>query len=490
MIFADNETVLSSGIHPSIHRKAQILSPSDVEEIHAASLRILERVGVRIEHQSALEMLSRSGARVDGDLVQMPTPLVQKAIDSAPAQVTLYARDHRYDIHLGQGNVHFTNGFGATWVQDLDKQIARSAKLDDLAVFTRLADVLKFSHYCLFSVVPQDVPPQLVDVLSTASVLKNTRKHTQLSLEGARWLDQVIEIAGCVVEPGEPLPISAGGVPNSPLHYSEDVITKFIRLAQHEIPCFIVCGAMAGASAPVTLAGMLVQQNAEFLAGLVTHQLANPGAPVIYGTFSAGFDMRHTKMALGGPESSLITAATQQFADFYGVPLGYATGGVTDSPSSDVQAGIEKAFGVLAAALSGVDVIHDAVSGLIGSAMMISIPQMIIDHDLCASVAYYLQGVSVSAETIAESVIEEAGIGGSFLTTDHTARNFRQSLFISPLRARNYQPDEVEALKSISLELAAEKGAEILAKFEPLPIGAAQSAKIESILEQCERQSS
>ena len=142
MIFADNETVLSSGIYPRIHRKVQILSPSDVEEIHAASLRILERVGVRIEHQSALEMLSRSGARVDGDLVQMPATLVQKAIDSAPAQVTLYARDHQYDIYLGQGNVHFTNGFGATWVQDLDKKIARSAKLDDLAVFTRLGLVV------------------------------------------------------------------------------------------------------------------------------------------------------------------------------------------------------------------------------------------------------------------------------------------------------------------------------------------------------------
>jgi trimethylamine:corrinoid methyltransferase-like protein len=488
MVVAKSETALSSGIHPGIHQLVQILSPADVEAIHAASMRILEKVGVRIEHETALELLSRNGARVDGDLVRMPTALVQKALDSAPAQVTLYARDRQHDIFLGRGSVHFTNGFGATWVLDHASQTARSAVLEDLAVFTRLADALKHVHYCLFSVVPQDVPPQLLDVVSTATVLKNTRKHTQLSLEGARWLDQVIEIASCMVEPGEPLPISAGGVPNSPLHYTPDVITKFIGLAQHEIPCFIVCGAMAGASAPVTLAGMLVEQNAEFLAGLVVHQLANPGAPVIYGTFSAGFDMRYTKIALGGPESSLITAATQQFADYYGVPLGYATGGVTDSPYPDVQAGIEKAFGVLAAALSGVDVIHDAVSGLIGSAMMISMPQMIIDHDLCASVDYYLQGVPVSVETIAETVFEEVGIGGSFLTTDHTARNFRKSLFMTPIRARNQQPDEVDALKSISLETAAEKAAEILAKHEPLPIGAAQTARIESILEQCARQ--
>ncbi len=106
--------------------------------------------------------------------------------------------------------------------------------------------------------------------------------------------------------------------------------------------------------------------------------------------------MRYTKLALGGPEVSLITCATQQLCDRYEIPLGYATGGVTDSPVSDIQAGIEKTFGVLSAAMAGVDVIHDGVSGLLGAGMVTSLGQQLIDHDLCASVRFFLQGIPVS----------------------------------------------------------------------------------------------
>ncbi len=410
--------------------------------------------------------------------------IVEKAIESSPAKVTLYARDPAKNLYLGEGNIHFTSGFGATWVREAETGLVRDAKLTDLADFTRLADALDLVHMVLFAVVPQDIPAPLLDVICTAEVLLNTSKHVQLSLERAELVDYVFKIARQVVGKEDPLPISAGGVPNSPLHYSEDVATKFILLARENIPCFIVCGAMAGATAPVTLAGALAQQNAEFLAGLVIHQLANPGAPVIYGTFSGGFDMRYTKLALGGPEVSLLTCATQQLCDRYRIPLGYATGGVTDSPVSDVQTGIEKTFGVLSAASAGVDVIHDGASGLLGAGMVTSMGQQMIDHDLCASVRFFLQGIPVSDTSLAEDLIASTGADGNFMLSEHTVAEMRKSLFLAPMRARNLDPLTTPEGSSHLLANANKQAKRLLDSHQPLPIPAERQLAIESIVEE------
>jgi trimethylamine--corrinoid protein Co-methyltransferase len=471
-----------SGIHPLLHQRLEVLSSGDLDQIHSASLRILEKAGVRFDSLEALSLLRQAGAGIEGSQARLPASLVEKAIASAPGKVTLYARDPAKNLYLGEGNVHFSSGFGATWVRDLETGQVRSANLNDLAVFTRLADALELAHLVLFAVVPQDVQARMLDVVCTAEVLQNTTKHVQLSLEKAELLDYVLRIAHQVVGRDQPLPISAGGVPNSPLHYSEDVAVKFMRLARENVPCFIVCGAMAGATAPITLAGLLAQQNAEFLAGAVIHQLANPGAPLIYGTFSAGFDMRYTKMALGGPELSLITCATQQLCDLYQIPLGYATGGVTDSPVSDVQAGVEKTFGVVSAALAGVDVIHDGASGLLGAGMVSSLDQMLVDHDLCASTRYFLQGIPVTEENLAEDLISSTGPDGNFILSDHTVRHLRKSLFITPMRARNLDPVNTPEHSSYLSLNAGKQAMKILSSHQTMPIAAEQRLEIENII--------
>lgn len=477
-------TNMTSGINPRIAQRVKILSEQDLDQIHAAALRILEKTGIRFENSQAISMFNKAGAEIEGSLVRIPAKIVEKAIHSAPSQVTLYARDPGKNLYLGQGFVHFTSGFGATWVRDTETGIVRDANLQDLVTFTRVAEALELVHMVLFAVIPQDVPSRLRDVVCTVEVMKNTTKHIQLSLESAETLDQVIKIAQTFVNKGDPLPISAGGVPNSPLHYTDDVSVKFIRLARENIPCLIVTGMMAGATSPVTLAGLLVQQTAEFLAGTVLHQLANPGAPLICGTFSGGFDMRFTKMALGGPELSLITCATQQLCDRYQIPMGYATGGMSDSPISDIQTGMEKTFGVLSAALSGVDVIHDAVSGLLGAGMVSSLAQFIVDHDMCASIKYFLEGIPISDRTLAEDLISSTGPGGNFMLSDHTVSEFRRSLFLTQLRARNLDPVKTSESGSYLMDAANKQVKKILNANQPKPISASQLAEVESLVEE------
>jgi trimethylamine--corrinoid protein Co-methyltransferase len=460
---SDSHSVGGRGVRSKLAANLKVLDESAVQRIHHASLRILEQVGVKIEHVRVREMLQEQGAWVEDQRVRFPCALVEDAVQKSPSKVTLYARDPAHNVYLGEGKIHFTNGFGATWVEDVETKKTRLAETKDLAALTRLADALPRVDYCLFPVVPQDVPKEKLDLECTAIALQNTTKHVQLSLETSDWVHEAIALGKAVAANGQPAPISSGGVPNSPLQFSFDTLEKFILLAQNDIPTFIVVGAMAGATAPVTLAGALTLQNAEFLAGLVVTQMVNPGTPVIYGTFSGGFDMRSTKLALGGPELYLITAATQQICNYYQVPLGYATGGVTDSAWLDIQTGIEKAQSTLFAALAGVDVIHDGASGLLQAGMLTSYSGMVIGNDICEAVAYLISGVEVNEENLAMEVISQVGPGGTYLDQLHTADHFREALALLPLRWRESQVPDSLLGGSGMVDKARERAKSILA---------------------------
>lgn len=474
------ETKNGRGVRPGIAHRMEILTKEEIRAIAAASLRVLEQVGVKIEHQPALDLLRSWGADVEENLVRMPASTVEKALDSVPRRVTLHAREPRNNIDLGAGRVHFTNGFGATWIEDRASDGYRQATLADFSALMRLADALEYVDYCLFPVVPQDVPPRMLDIECTAAALNNTSKHVQLSLESAEWVDDVIEMARVVAEPGSPPPVSAGGVPNSPLHYSADVAAKFMSLARFNVPCFIVDGAMAGATAPVTLAGALTLQNAEVLAGVVLNQLAQPGAPVIYGTFTGGFDMRSMKLALGGPEVALISAATAQLAEFYGIPLGYATAGAADSNKGDLQCGIEKVSGLMLAGLAGVEVIHNAI-GLLGGGMCTSPAQMVIDNDICRLVSYCLQGLRVDERSLAEEVIASVGPKGQYIAIEHTASEFRQALFLAPLFDRDSIRDRQRMGESVLCTRAELEAKQLIERHHPLPLSNDQKKAIEVV---------
>jgi trimethylamine--corrinoid protein Co-methyltransferase len=473
----------TSGIRPGIRQRFEVFNPADLDQIHATTLRVLETSGVRFDQREALDIFRAAGASVEDNLVRFPAELIEDCILKAPSEVTLFARDPAKNIYLGKGNIHFSSGFGATWVYDDSNNRIRKATVGDLIRFTQLADALELVHMVLFAVVPQDVPPRMLDIVCSAAVLENTSKHVQLSLEGAGFLDEIFRIGGIIAGPGNPMPFSAGGVPNSPLHYSDEVATKFIRLARENVPCFIVCGAMAGVTAPVTLAGLLTVQNAEILAGVALTQLANPGAPVIYGTFSGGFDMRHAKMALGGPEVALVTCASQQLCDLYQIPLGYATGGGTDSPATDFQAGMETTFGVLSAALAGVDMIHDSISGILASGMVTSLPALVAEHEYCKSIEYFLHGIPISEETLAFEVTRMVGPEGSYLKNKHTSNSYRNSTFLTSMRARNENLEEINRMRSIYLENAARQAEILLAGHKPLKMAESQLREIRAVVD-------
>ena len=473
----------------SLNRGIKVLSEDNVATIHEATLRVLEEVGVIFRDEEVQKLFEKKGATVNGSIVKIPSEMVKESIKRCPSNVVLKARNPDRSVRLGEGKVHYTNGFGATFVLDLNSRKYRKAQLKDLENFTRISDYLENVHYCLKEVIPQDIPPHLVDLYAASVLLKNTDKHVHISIDIVENVDRITDaimrmadIAASNNENSEKPIFSLGCCPTTPLRYTRDATVKLVKAAEKNIPFLIASGAMAGSTAPVTLAGTLVVQNAEVLAGIVLTQLINSGTPVIYGSFSSPTEMHSGKQILGCPETALLNAATAQLCRSYEIPFGYGTGGIADSPVLDVQAGFEKMLTVLFSSLAGVEVIHDGVSGLLGTAMVASYEQLVIDNEICNMVNRGLSGITVSEETLALDLIKEVGPGGEYITTDHTLKNFRKEFYLSRIANKTSVGKWLEYGGKEIIENAREKVKEILEVHKPSKLDKDIEAAMDKVL--------
>ena len=455
------------GTDIGIQKTIKVLDHNEILMIHKGTLRVLKEAGVVFQHEKALEFLERTGATVTDQVVKFPEEVVEKTIKAVPYRLTLHARNPQKDVHLGIGRVHYTNGYGATFVRDLETGSRREARLEDLINFTRLSDYLNNVHYVLTQVIPQDISPEIVDVFQSAEMLRHTEKHVGLSIAKATFIEEVIQIGRLASglhqrESCREAFFSLGAVSLSPLTYSWDGCHRLIRMAQEEVVTRITSIPISGATSPVTMAGTLVQANAEVLAGICLVQAINPGNPVIYGFSGGPLDMALGKQASGSPEGALMNAAMAQICDFYKIPFGYGTGGITDSAAPDQQCGFERAYTSLYAALAGLDVIHHAAGGLLGEAMVASYEDMVIANEICNMINMGLRGIPVKEDTLAVDLITEVGAGGNFLDTDHTCNHLRDEIFLSHLLDRRSHNERGEKEPSTMLLKAKDLAKHIL----------------------------
>ena len=478
-----------SGTKIQIHQRTRVLSQDDILAIHQASLKVLKETGVVFKHKRALEILVRAGSEVSGQVVRFPEDLVKKFIKMVQYQITLPARNPQKDIHLGVGNVHYTNGYGAPYVRDRETGQIRGAALEDLAQFTRLSDYLDNVHYVLTQVTVQDLPPEVVDVFQVVALLKNTEKHVGLSISDATYIDEIIQIGRLASGLGKndncrQACFSLGAVSLSPLTYSQDGCHRLIRMAQQGVIIRISSLPVAGATSPVTTAGTLVQAHAEVLAGICLVQAINPGNLIIYGFLGAPMDMVSGKQLSASPEAVLMNAAMSQICEYCQLPFGYGSGGLSNSSAFDEQNGFEKDNTILFAALAGVDVIHHAAGGLQGAGMVASFEDMIIANEVCRIVNRELRGIKVAEDTLAVDVIREVGPEGHFLNTAHTAAHFKHELFISNLLDRRTHEERLEGEHSLMLTKAKKMAMEVIETHCVPVFDAKTTDTIECILEE------
>jgi trimethylamine--corrinoid protein Co-methyltransferase len=472
----------------------EILSQDEIQKIHLATFEVLETVGVMFEHDAALKIFEQAGAVVDSKrrIVRIPEYLVNEALKKTPSQVIFLARDKKYNLRIGGKRVHFTNGYGAIYVLDPQTGERRHATLRDLENFTLLCDALPCVHYVMTHCIPQDIPREVVDRYMAFAMLKNTSKHcclTALTLEGAKAIIKMgIALVGGEEEFRKKSSIINSGIcPVSPLLFPYDLTARLIEFSKYKVPLELVSGVIAGATGPVTIAGTLVQANAEDLAALVLSQLINPGTPLIYGTMATIMDMKYATYAYGAPELALINAAFAQIAHYYNLPY-FGTAGTIDSKLPDEQAAYECAISNVIAALAGSEVIHDGVYGILESARTASYEQLIISHEIVSMVTRILNGINIDDEKLAIDVIRNVGPGGNYLreikAVQHTSKHILQEHWQPLISDRSARSEwELKGSKDIVIR-AKEKVQEILATHKPEPLDKEIEIKLKEIVKE------
>jgi trimethylamine--corrinoid protein Co-methyltransferase len=461
----------------------RLLGRGEISAIHGAAMEVLERVGVVIQHEKALKTLEDAGATVDmkTKVAKIPEYLLQDTLQKSPRRHRMLARNPEYSFVIGDGGSVFTNAFGAHYTIDLETGERRLSTIKDLEEFTLLADYFPTVDYIKPNILPQDVPKTVWEQEMALAMFKSSEKHlSMVALTPDGWRD-VIEM-GKIYAGGEeefiknPAIIDTGFNNVPPLKYTKEIIDMVLECAKYGIPFDISTGALASASGPVTLAGTIVQGIAENHAIVVLTQLVGPGTPIIWGSCATILDQRFGTAAYGSPENGLIHAAFCQMAHYYGIPY-FGAAGVIDSKVPDLQAAYENTINALLATVSGCDVVHDAVYGIVEAGVTASYEMFAISNDICGAIKRIAKGMRVTPETLAVDLIELVGHEKNHLNTPEALRFTKKHLLEEQwqpwISNRTSRPEwEKQGSKDIS-KVANEKVKEILLthKIEPLPKG-------------------
>ena len=458
------------------------LTDEQVRQIHEASLAILARTGVQVEEPEALRLLTEAGADVDGNRVRLSRSLVEDAVDRAPSRVVLAGCNPANDLILEGARVHIGTGGAALQVLDLETGGIRKAILRDVADMARIVDALDNIHFYLLPIYPTDLPKETVEINKYYAALANTTKHVQAGVYTIQGIRDVVEMCERISGGAEPLRerpvvsfITSWMV--SPLKFDTGVTSLLIECCRQRIPVVLSAAPMAGSTAPITLAGMLAQLNAEQLAGLALTQLVQPGCPVIIGPIPATADMRSGKYLSGSVELGVCNAAITQLAHFYRVPI-YNSAGMTEAKIPDIQAGIEKTQSVIQVALAGANFIHHA-AGMLEDMSTIAYEQFVIDNELLGIAMRAVRGIEVDDDTLALDVIDRVGPGGHYLMEEHTLRYMRtEHYYPSAVFDRQGREAWEEAGGTDAWTRAKEIARRILAEHQPEALDPATDAWI------------
>jgi len=448
----------------------KVLSKEGIEKIHFATLDVLEKTGIKFDDKKALEIFDENGAKVNyrSKVVKIPESLIKEAIRKCPRKIKLYARNRKYNLEIGTGKSYVHTPEGAYFVEDLSTGEIREATIKDVENFAKLGSTLENIHVYIPLVNPQDVPLEIRDIYRNKISLENIEKHFIVCAHSYEGMVYTIKMASAIVGGLDELvkkPIITGdGGAVSPLTSSKHNLRILRYCANLGLPCSIGSAPMAGGTAPASLAGTLVIQNAENLAWITLAQLINPGLPIISLVRAFILDLRKGDFAAGAPEAVLMSVALIQLYKYYGIPVD-AGWSVSDSKFLDVQVGYDKVPMMLMSVLAGADFISGF--GLIDSGITASYSQLVIDNEAFSMVSRISQGITIDDEGLALDLIDKVGPGGNFLGERHTIKciTSRREHFFPTLfsRGKEVSEDIVQRARKMASKLISSSQA------EPLP---------------------
>jgi len=344
----------------------------------------------------------------------------------------LAGRDPAQDVILEGKRVYMGTGGAPTQFLDPGSDTVRPGTLRDLRDLARLAEALEHCDFIVIPLYPTDIPVEVVPVNRFYTCLAHSTKHVMGGLDSVAGARAVLEMATLVsgsLRALQERPIVSGIVcwMVSPLRLDNAATDILLEWCRSGLPVALSAAPMAGLTSPVTLAGTLVQLNAEQLSGIVLTQAARPGTPVLAGYVPGLANLRSGGYVAGAVECGMMQAAAAQMAHFYRVPI-YGSGGMSDAKIPDAQAGYEKMATLLLAAMGGCNYIHHAV-GMVMNMGAVSLEQAVLDNEAVGMVKRVLQGIEVGPTSLAIEVIGRAGYRGEFASDSHTVQWMRSETF-------------------------------------------------------------
>ena len=458
----------------------ELLTEEQVEAVHKGTLEVLWVTGVRVEHERALKLCEKNGCKVDYEAkrVRMPPDVVEDCIRKAPGSFHTRARDNRNDLMIG-GNTFYLGEAPGQKTIDLKtwepKTPTRKENYDSVKVSDSLTHHHFFDSYSPFYGF-EGVPTCMAMPESLAARIRNSTK--------CQWVgcSNDSEIFALKMAEAVGIDIVLNFCYAPPLTVYEESIEGAFRFAEAGQPIRVISGQVMGGTAPATIAGGTVINNAEVLSGVVLVQFMKSGLGVIVKDFSNPLNMQTGSPDFGNIGTCLHNAITNQIFRKYGIPIDNATC-YPNSKIPDYQCGCEKALRVMIAGLTGASTLltFGSVYGELSSHPV----QAILDDDLAGMVERFLEGATISNETLAVDLINEVGpIPGYFLNKAHTREWWKLEQFVPRAADRLTYPEWMDSGKKGCLDYARERMEEILETYKPIPLTSSQEQDIERILEE------
>ena len=465
---------------PRLYDPIKVISDDQVMAIHLMSLRVLAEQGMRVLHEPARRLFAGAGARVQGDMVWLDAGLVTERLKTVPRQFRIAARNRAKDLKFGGPDLVFSSVGGPAYVMDIDRG-RRDGTHADMCDFLRLCQSLNVvQQESGGPLEPMDLPAATRHLdLYEAQITLLDKSWNLNALGRAKTMDG-IELAalsmGWSLDDLLATPMMMGVInTNSPRQLDIPMGEGLICLAEHGQVAIVTPFTLAGAMAPVSIAGALVLQHAEAMLGVVLTQIVRPGVPVMYGGFTSNVDMRSGAPAFGTPEYAKAAQASGQLARLIGVP--FRSSNVTAANAVDAQAAYESQMALWGSIMGGAHLlIHGA--GWMHGGLTASYEKLILDAEMLGMMQAYLEPIATDPDSLGLGAIAEAGAGGHFFGTAHTMARYEAAFHTPMLSNWDNYPNWLQRGSIEAPQKANAIWKQLLAEYEPPPLDVARAEAV------------
>lgn len=417
----------------SIQAKIELLSRELVDRILNEAFQLLINPGIKVQSVEARQLLASAGSRVDEihQVVQIPESVARQALETVPHEFFLHDRAGSATVRYGGDAVHFDPGSSGVHILDPDTLDHKPSYTADLIQVIQVAEMLPQYDAQSTAMVCNEIPQEIGDLYRLYLVLLYSAKPIVTGAFSTRTTQTMFDMLAITAGGRQALEEKPTAVfdvcPSPPLIWSDFGARNLIDLAQAGVPAQIVSMPLAGAAAPVTLVGSVVQHAAECISGMTIHQLARPGSPIVWGGAPAIFDMRTGTTPMGAIETAMIDVAYAQIGKSLKFPT-HTYLGASDAKIVDAQAGMESGVTTLIAALAGINMVSGA--GMLDFLACQSPEKLVLDAEAIGMAKRFLEGIKVHTETLATAFFEGSEFKGDFLKQKITRRLFRAEQYL------------------------------------------------------------